>query len=264
MSEDKTAPEELGPFQLTVLVLSIVVLLALIADTTLKLPNEVSRLLRTIDTGVCIVLLIDFLIRFRRAPSKLEFMKWGWIDLIASIPTIETFRLGRMVRVLRVLRMLRGIRLVHRLATALLKDKLKGGFAAASLTVFLLLCFSSISVLICEQHVPGANIKTAEEAVWWSITTITTVGYGDHYPVTTEGRLVAGVLMFSGLGLFGTVSALTAAMFVGAPKANGGVAELTEEVRQLRQDIAQLRAAQPNTAATPDAPPAAESELSPK
>jgi voltage-gated potassium channel len=241
MAPEESQPEEIGPFQFTVLVLSIVVLITLVIDTTLDLPVEVSGLLQTIDNTVCIVLLIDFLIRFRKAPSKLQFMKWGWIDLVASSPNVELLRLGRLVRVFRVLRMLRGIRLIHRLATALFKDKIKGGFAAAGLSVFLLLCFSSISILICEQNEPEANIATAGDAMWWSVATITTVGYGDRYPITTEGRCVAVVLMLSGLGLFGTISALTAALFIGLPEDDDGINQLTDEVRQLRAEIAGLR-----------------------
>jgi len=242
MAPDNSDTEEIGPFQFTVLVLSVVVLLTLVIDTTTDLPTEVSELVQAIDNSVCIVLLVDFLIRFRKAKSKLAFMKWGWIDLVASIPTLEVLRLGRLVRVFRVLRMLRGIRLVHRLTTALFKDKVKGGFTAAALAVFLLLCFSSISILICEQGEPEANIVTAGDAIWWSIATVTTVGYGDRYPVTTEGRFVAAALMLSGLGLFGTISALTAALFVGLPEDDGGVDELTGEVKRLRIEIAELRA----------------------
>ncbi|HEY8994299.1 MAG TPA: ion transporter [Lacunisphaera sp.] len=240
MAAPENEPEEIGPFQLVVLLLSLLVLTTAVLDTTLKLPHEISTLLHDIDDVVCVVLLADFLIRFRKAPSKLAFMKWGWIDLLASIPAIEALRLGRLIRIIRVLRLLRGVRLIHRLMAATFRNKMKGGIAAASLAVFLLLCFSSISILICEQD-PHSNIKTAEDAIWWSMSTVTTVGYGDRYPVTTEGRLVAVILMLSGLGLFGTISGLTAAMYMGTPEKNDATLELTKEVQQLRAEIALLR-----------------------
>jgi voltage-gated potassium channel len=85
--------------------------------------------------------------------------------------------------------------------------------------------------------VPEANIKTAEDAIWWALTTITTVGYGDRYPVTSEGRVVAGVLMCAGVGLFGLFSGLLAAWFV-APHQQ----EKREEVEALREEVAQLQA----------------------
>jgi voltage-gated potassium channel len=62
------------------------------------------------------------------------------------------------------------------------------------------------------------NIKTAEDALWWAVTTITTVGYGDRYPTTTEGRLVAVGLMAVGVGLFGTLSGAAASWFTQADK----------------------------------------------
>jgi len=212
--------EQVGLFQVVVLVLSIVVLAALAADTILQLPKEISDLLQVLDTLVCVVLLIDFGIRFNKAKSKLAFLKWGWIDLIASIPYIPILRVGRLVRILRIIRLLRAIRATHKITSLLLKDKVRTGLASALLTSFLLVIFCAIGVLICEQSDPKANIKTAGDAIWWSVTTITTVGYGDKYPVTTGGRAVAMILMVSGIGLFGIFSGLAASFFVGANQRN--------------------------------------------
>lgn len=241
--------EEIGPFQIVVLVLSLAVLLTLLVDTTFELPAEVSRLLQGMDHAVCLILLVDFAIRFKRAKSKRVFMKWGWIDLVASLPTVDWLRLGRLVRVLRVLRVLRAMRLLHRIITLLFRNRIKGTLASAAVAVFLLLCFSSVSILICERT-PEANITTAEDAVWWSAATITTVGYGDRYPVTTEGRFVAVVLMLSGLGLFGTISGLTASFFVGLPD-DDLTDDILKEVHSLRQEISLLRLEQTLKATTP-------------
>lgn len=237
--KDSSSPEEVGLFQVVVLVLSIVVLVTLVVDTTLTLPPEISRLLQGIDNFVCVILLIDFGVRFKQAESKPGFMKWGWIDLVASIPTLNFLRLGRVVRVIRVIRVLRTMRLVHQLFTTLFRHRLKSGFASAGLAVFLLLSFSSISILLCERA-PKSNITTAEDAIWWSVTTITTVGYGDRYPVTTEGRLVAMVLMISGLGLFGTISGMTATLFIG-PRDEASSNQVLAELRALRAEVTALK-----------------------
>jgi hypothetical protein len=79
------------------------ILAALAADTVWILPKEVSNLIQWTDTAVCIVLLTDFLVRLYCAESKRAFMKWGWIDLVASIPSIDVLRWGRVVRVLTAL-----------------------------------------------------------------------------------------------------------------------------------------------------------------
>jgi voltage-gated potassium channel len=211
-----TNSEKVGFFQIVILLLSIVVLVALGVDTVFKLPKQVSDILQTLDTLVCVLLLIDFGIRYHKAESKLAFLKWGWIDLIASIPNVPILRVGRFVRILRILRLLRAIRATHIVTSVLLKNKLQTGVASVVLTAFLLVMFCSVGILICEQQNPAANIQTAGDAIWWSVSTISTVGYGDKYPITAEGRIVAMILMISGMGLFGIFSGLSASFFLGS------------------------------------------------
>jgi voltage-gated potassium channel len=237
--------EHVGLFQIVVLILSIIVLIALAVDTIFVLPKEISEVLQALDTLICVILLIDFGIRFYKAESRLGFLKWGWIDLVASIPFIPILRVGRLVRILRIIRLLRAIRVTHKITSLLLKDKVRTGMASALLTSFLLIMFCSVGVLICEQPDPQANIKTAGDAIWWSVATITTVGYGDKYPVTTGGRMVAMLLMVSGIGLFGIFSGLAASFFVEANQKNivteeskilARLEQLEGKIDRLRQD----------------------------
>jgi voltage-gated potassium channel len=231
--------ESVGPFQFVILVLSVLTLGAIAADAVLHLPHEVSRILQGVDMIACAAFFIDFVIRFRAAKSKLEFMKWGWIDLVASIPNVEFLRIGRFVRLFRVLRLLRGIRSLRRLLTVLFVSRTRGGVASVVMTAFLLVVFASIAILLCETS-DGANIKTAGDAVWWSMTTVTTVGYGDRYPVTAAGRVVASILMIGGMGLFGTLSGIIASVFLGSGKEE---AEVAAELRAVRTELEQLRTA---------------------
>ena len=234
--------EEVGVFQIVVLLLSIVVLGALFVDTAFKLPEEISKILEWMDTGVCILLLADFGHRFYLAKSKVEFMKWGWIDLVASIPNLPVLRVGRFVRVLRIIRVLRAIRATHRVSSILLQNKLKGGVASVCVTFFLLIMFSSVGILICEQQNPGASIKTAMDAIWWSVATITTVGYGDVYPVTTEGRILAMGLMIAGVGMFGVLSGIVASSLMGQRTGSGeGKEEMMELLKKLDAKIDALK-----------------------
>jgi voltage-gated potassium channel len=215
-NENSHRHDGIGAFQIVILILSFVVIAALIADTAFKLPVEVSVILQRLDTLICIVFLVDFLIRYRQADSKLSFMKWGWIDLVASIPNLPVLRIGRLIRVLRIIRLLRALRASHKISKLFFRDRIQAGIASVILTTILLLVFSSLGILICEQPDPQSNIRTADDAIWWSITTITTVGYGDRYPVTAEGRLIAMMLMVSGMGLFGGLSGLAASFFLGS------------------------------------------------
>lgn len=196
----------------TVIVLSGYVLIALLFEATFRISEETRRLIFLVDDLICIVFLYDFVVRFRRAPSKLEFMKWGWIDLIASIPTAHLLHAGRAVHLLRLLRLLRAFRSMRHLFRHLYHSPARGTFASVVLSAIILIIFSSIAILQVET-LPHSNIRTAEDALWWSYVTITTVGYGDYFPVTTSGRVIALVLMTAGVGLFGTFTAYVASWF---------------------------------------------------
>lgn len=211
--------EKLSPFNLIILVLSVYILGSFLIDTFCKLTNETSRLLTFIDNIICFVFLIDFIIRFKNATNKLHFMRWGWIDLISIIPVIDYFRMGRLLRLIRLLRILRAFRSTKKIISHIFRNKAQGTFTMVSIIAIMLIIFSSIAILQVEKE-PTSNIKTAEDAIWWSYVTITTVGYGDKFPVTTEGRIIAVILMTGGVGLFGTFTAYASSWFMIESKKN--------------------------------------------
>lgn len=224
-----TKENNLGFLNLLIVVLSIYVLISLLVDTFFKLPTEISRLLFYTDNAICAVFLYDFIVRFYKADNKWKFMQWGWIDLISSIPAINFFRVGRAVRLIRLLRILRAFRSVKHLVTHIFRNRAQGALMSVAIIAVLLMIFSSIAILQVEDS-PDSNIKTAEDALWWTYVTITTVGYGDKYPVTTEGRIIAALLMTAGVGLFGTFTAFVASWFV-AGKGNNETSDL-EEIKE--------------------------------
>lgn len=245
--------DRVTPFQLFVLVLSLYVIGALIADTFFVLSSEVSQLLQYMDVIVCVFFFLDFCLRFRAAKNKWRFMRWGWIDLLASIPAgvLVGARAFRVIQVIRLLRAIKSMEMIWRL---LFRNRAEGLFASAATATVLLVAFGAITMLMVESPHPDSPINTAEEALWWAIVTVTTVGYGDYYPVTTLGRVVAVLLMIGGVGLFGSFAAYVSSLFVADEgdresrqhKAdremmrhlNGQVALLTQEVRSLREQLA--------------------------
>lgn len=111
-----------------------------------------------------------------------------------------------------------------------------------------LLMFGSLAVLEVERNAPNGNIRTLGDAVWWSFTTMTTVGYGDHSPTTGLGRVVAVGLMISGIALLGVVTANIAAWFISRFERDdeeehrriAAIEALTAEVVALRTAVAAL------------------------
>jgi voltage-gated potassium channel len=235
------APAKLTFFQCLILVLSVYVLAAMFLQTVLSLSPETNKLIDRIDFAICLVFLFDFFRRLRQAPSKLKFLKWGWIDLISSIPMFDFLRWGRVVRIVRILRILRAFRSTKVLLSFLFQNRANGTFASVALISIVMVIFASIAILNLE-NAAESNIKTPADALWWAFTTITTVGYGDRFPVTVEGRLVAAVLMTVGVGLFGTFTAYIATSFmeVGHKKESDEIQVLIEEVRMLRAQVETL------------------------
>jgi voltage-gated potassium channel len=137
--------------------------------------------------------------------------QWPLVVLAVLLPLLRPLRIISLVRVARVLDRPLTSSLHGRVATYTV--------LTASLVVFM----ASLAVYDAERGRPGSTMTDDDDAVWWAFTTITTVGYGDRYPVTPEGRLVAVLLMFSGIALLGQVR------------------ELAEEVRQLRAELSAVR-----------------------
>lgn len=208
-----------APYELFMLGLSLYVLAVLAIETFFELDPEVRLILRHADTLICFIFLADFVRNVVKAPNKVAYLRWGWIDLVSSIPNLETLRWGRAARLVRVIRVLRGFRSMKRILTFLLEKRAEAAFAAAALSSLLMVVFASIAILQFETPA-GGNIQTAGDALWWAYATITTVGYGDHYPITTEGRLIAAALMTAGVGLFGTFTAFVASWFMDAGEEN--------------------------------------------
>ena len=173
----------------------------------------------TVMNGIfSVIFLADFLYRIFTVPSAgaYFFKRFGWADLLASVPVAQ-FKFLRVFRLIRVYRLLRdvGVRTIGR---ALSKDR-----AGSSLYILLLmgtfvLEFGSLSMLRVEQGARGANITTASDAIWYTIVTISTVGYGDEYPVTDAGRIIGAGIIVIGVGIFGTFTGYLATFFLSPKK----------------------------------------------
>jgi voltage-gated potassium channel len=246
MSDQATAAElRASSYELFIGVLSILSILNLVL-LILPISAAVQQIVVIVDVALTLVFLIDFAIRFTSAPSKAGyfFRGGGWLDLIGSLPTLRIFRLFRVLRVARLLRRY-GVRNVIR---DFLANPAQGGLLLVGLLAVMTLEFGSMLVLGFEQRSSAANIKTGGDALWWACETITTVGYGDYYPVTGPGRVVGVITMVVGIGLFGTFTGYLANAFLSPKKASlqpaapESVRGQVDEIRQQLEQHAQASA----------------------
>jgi voltage-gated potassium channel Kch len=188
------------------------------------------------------IFLMDFTYRLFTAESKTHyfFRMFGWADLLASLPfqQVKILRVFRLVRVFRLLRAY-GIKNVAR---SLLHDRAGSALLTLLLMGILVLEFGSLEILHIEQDAPGANITTASDALWYNIVTISTVGYGDRYPVTNKGRVVGSLIIIVGVGIFGTFTGYLANLFLAPSKKKAAAAQPPPVHDDAQLDVGQLKA----------------------
>lgn len=168
----------------------------------------------------------DYLVRLSLARRRVAFVRRNVIDLVVVVVP--------MLRPLRLLRVLALVNILSRRTGTSLRGRV-GVYVTGSMV--LLLFVGSLAVLDAERDAAGSNIHSFGEALWWSLVTVSTVGYGDFYPVTTTGRLVGAGMMIAGIALLGVVTASVATWFIDK------VREVDSQASTAtRQDIAELGA----------------------
>lgn len=221
-------------YQLIVLCMSFYVLIALGIEYLFELSQETIKILHFMDLIVCGVFFYDFIYNLTKAQNKIQYMKWGWLDLLSSVPTIFSLHFAGIARIVRILKLLRGIKSIKYVITYILIKRNESAFWAVLVALLTLIQFSSLGFLHFERDV-NDFVNTPEDALWWSFVTITTVGYGDITPVTTEGRIIAAVLMSFGVGVFSLLTGFAASWFLGSDIKMER--RILKEVQELKDQI---------------------------
>ncbi len=220
-------------------------------------------LLLVYDNVVCAIFLLDFAMNFTGSKPKRAYFitQRGWLDLLGSLPSLGIFQLGALLRLARLSRLARITRLLRGQAGKdLVLDVLNNRSQYATFITVLLagmtLATATFLVLQFEGQTADSNITSAGDALWWGIVTMTTVGYGDFFPVTMLGRLTAIFVMFAGIGIIGALASILASLLVSSPTpaepepdaepASGpsvdAAASIAEELAGLRAEVAGQRA----------------------
>jgi voltage-gated potassium channel len=181
------------------------------------------------------VFAVDYVARLALSRDRVGFVRGNLFDLaVVALPLLRPLRLLRLVTLLSVLNRNVGGSMRGRVAVYV------GGATS------LVLLIASLAVLDAERGAKGATISTFGDAAWWAFTTVTTVGYGDRYPITGEGRLIAGGLMLAGIALLGIVTASLASWLIDKVRdveehtqaaTRADVTALTAEVHALRAEL---------------------------
>ena len=249
------APQRSNAYELFILVLTVLSLVIMVF-LLLPLSDTTIRLLTVYDNVICVVFLFDFFLRLMRAASKREYFvgQRGWLDLLGSIPSFGFFRFTALLRLARLSRLARIARLVRgKKKGELVQDVVqhRGQYAAfiTVLAAMIVMTLASVLVLQFESRSPEANITTGGDALWWVVVTITTVGYGDTFPVTLPGRLTGFLVMLAGVGIIGALASILASILVASPEPAEGEevvpvpASLQQELVDIRLELAALRTA---------------------
>ncbi len=190
--------------------------------------------MRAAMAGLYLVFVADYLVRFYLADPRGRWFLRNLVDLaIVVLPMFRPLRLLSLAVVLEVLQRAVG-------------HSIRGGRVAAYTAgggVVMIVYAASLAVLDVERHAPHAQITSFGDAVWWAVSTVTTVGYGDLTPVTLSGRLIAVALMVAGISLLGVVTATLASWIVEkvAEEDTANQAATAAHIEELREEIRKLR-----------------------
>lgn len=211
--------------------------------------DQIERVVVAVDLLLSLIFLIDFIYRLQTAKSKANYFlkQFGWLDLLSSLPLPQA-KILRLARVIRAARLLNEYGLRSTIGEFLI-NRADSAVYLVSFLIILVLQYGSIGILYAEQYAPDTNIQTASDALWWVLVTISTVGYGDEYPVTLQGRLIAVVVILLGVALFGVVTGFLANAFArdgstGDEEGRAGQRLVPDDSATILEEIARLRQAQ--------------------
>jgi voltage-gated potassium channel len=186
--------------------ISVLYIIFLVVELYLKQTKFTIAVTVLIDTVICVIFLFEFFYFFFKSKSKLDYTKRNFLDLLASLPFLLLIGIFPQIAVLNIFKMIRGLKNILKIYEFMGKRKLSSMFKVTTIFILIILYFS-ISIVYFEKQT-NPNLSTFHDGLWWAVTTVTTVGYGDAIPVTPSGKVVAILLMLVGVGITSALSAI--------------------------------------------------------
>ena len=189
--------------------------------TSISSP-EFQNLTLMLDYLICLLFASKAVWDLWRAPDKLRWLKWGWIDFAASVPEVEALRGLRLLRLLLIIRVIRSTtQSIHGISTLFNFGRARAVIATVFSLIIVSIIMSSVLILGMENAHPEANIRTADDALLWSVATLFKIeptNFGDHFPVTIGGKLIGLWLVIVSLGLIGSLAGVITSWIEQEPK----------------------------------------------
>lgn len=204
-------------FDITILVLIVYSVITLSIETLPNLSEQTSAFLRFSEFTVTLIFTIEYILRITTSENKFRYLFsfYGLIDLIAILPFylslgidlrgVRVFRLFRVFRLLKLTRYTRAIA-TFRKALNIAKEEVVLFLFATSLLLYL----SAVGIYYFENSVQPDQFKSIFHSLWWAVATLTTVGYGDVYPITVGGKVFTFIILMIGLGIVAVPAGLVA------------------------------------------------------
>jgi voltage-gated potassium channel len=197
--------------------LSVIFLAVLILPLSASLTSWQVATLRAADLTIWGIFVAEYVLRIYLVRERLQWFRTHVFDLlVVAVPFLRPFRLLRVVAIL------------------LSSSKRAGALVVRQVLIYVAV-LAAMVMAVCavvvyheENHARGSNIHSLGSAFWWAFTTVSTVGIGNEYPVTTTGRITAAILVLTGLALVGCITAAVAAAFVNAVRGKPGHEQATQ------------------------------------
>jgi voltage-gated potassium channel len=239
--EDELSNEKGFGYEIFIALVSILSVINLALVYIPGVNPEAVNVVEIINVFLTIIFVMDFVYRFATTKSKSNYFihDYGWADLLACAPQLRFLRLFRIFKAYRLVKEHGVKEITHYLSY----NRAEAALYILVFSVIIILEVGSFLVLRAESGAPNANITTAGDAMWWAYVTITTVGYGDQYPVTGAGRLVGVLVMTTGVGIFATFAGFISNKLLTPPEneEEKPEEEMSEFEKQVLARIAELK-----------------------